>query len=192
MPAAFPRGAGRYIIGSAPEQEAGRSSLEQTNHQLDVDTETYRALPRHTVRLVTYNALEPNIAGVLRTAEAFMVEHVYMLRKPKSRSETAGEGKLQPTTYTPDLLAVIQQARADGYTVVALEQTTASVTLPRAELPAKMCLVAGDEGGGIAPRALALCDMAVEIPQFGKIPSLNVVTAISIALYEWVRQHAMQ
>jgi tRNA G18 (ribose-2'-O)-methylase SpoU len=165
--------------------------LEQINHQLAVDNETYRTLPRHSVRLVTYNALEPNIAGALRTAEAFMLEHVYMLRKPKSKSETAGEGKLQPTTYTADLLAVIEQARADGYTVVALEQTTSSLLLPRAALPAKMCLVAGDEGGGVPPKALALCDAAVVIPQFGKIPSLNVVTAISIALYEWVRQHAL-
>jgi len=165
--------------------------MEQRNHVLDVDNATYRSLPRHTVRLVAFNALEPNIAGALRTAEAFRIEHVYMLRKPKSKSEAAGEGKLQPTTYTPDLTAVIRQAREDGYTVVALEQTTTSVMLPRAVLPARMCLVAGDEGGGIPPKALALCDMAVEIPQFGKIPSLNVVTATSIALYEWVRQHAV-
>lgn len=169
----------------------GKYQLEQTNHQLIVDNETYRTLPRHTVRLVTYNALEPNIAGALRTAEAFMLEHVYMLRKPKSMSATAGEGKLQPTTYTLDLVEVIRQAKAEGYTIVALEQTNESVSLPKAALPAKLCLVAGDEGGGVPPKALALCDMAVEIPQFGKIPSLNVVSAISIALYEWVRQHAV-
>jgi 23S rRNA (guanosine2251-2'-O)-methyltransferase len=167
------------------------NTLEQTNHQLTVDKQTYRTLPRHTVRLVAYNALEPNIAGVLRTAEAFMLEHVYMLRKPKSMSETAGEGNLQPTTYTLDLVSVIQQAKADGFTVVALEQTTHSLLLPQAQLPAKLCLVAGDEGGGVPPKALALCDQAVVIPQFGKIPSLNVVTAVSIALYEWVRQHAL-
>lgn len=165
--------------------------MEQRHHVLNVDNDIYRTLPRHSVRLVTFNALEPNIAGVLRTAEAFRIEHVYMLRKPKSRSEAAGEGRLQPTTFTPDLLPVIQQARADGYTVVALEQTTQSVLLPRADLPARLCLVAGDEGGGISPKALALCDGAVEIPQFGKVPSMNVVTAISIALYEWVRQHAL-
>lgn len=164
--------------------------MQQTNHELAVAAEEYRALPRHTIRLVAFNALEPNIAGVLRTAEAFMIEHVYMLRKPKSRSETAGEGKLQPTTYTADLLDVIRQAKADGYTVIALEQTTESVSLPRAQLPLRICLVAGDEGGGVPPKALALCDGAVAIPQFGKIPSLNVVTAVSIALYEWVRQHA--
>ena len=163
--------------------------MEQRNHSLEIDNDDYRRLPRHSVRLVAFNALEPNIAGALRTAEAFRIEHVYMLRKPKSMSETAGEGKLQPVTYAPDLLGVIRQAREEGYTVVALEQTTDSVLLPKAALPARMCLVAGDEGGGIAPKALALCDMAVEIPQFGKIPSLNVVTATSIALYEWVRQH---
>lgn len=142
------------------------------------------------MRLVAWNALEPNLAGAIRSAEAFRIEHVYMLRKPKTVAAAAGEGRLQPTTYTADLLGVILQAKADGYTVVALEQTDKSVPLTRASLPARMCLVAGDEGGGVQPRALALCDMAVEIPQFGKVPSLNVVSAISIALYEWVRQHA--
>lgn len=165
--------------------------MEQRNHTLHVDDhDAYRRLPRHTVRLVAYNAFEPNIAGAIRTAEAFRIEHVYMMRKPKTVAPAAGEGRLQPTAYVPDLLAVIQQARADGYTVVALEQTTTSIPLTRADLPARMCLVAGDEGGGIPPKALALCDMAVEIPQFGLVPSLNVVSATSIALYEWIRQHA--
>ncbi len=165
--------------------------MQQRHHVLTVaDHDAYRKLPRHSVRLVTYNAFDPNIAGAVRTAEAFRIEHVYMLRKPKTAAPAAGEGRLQPTTYTHDLVGVIEQAKADGYTVVALEQTTTSVPLTRAALPAKMCLVAGDEGGGVPPKALVHCDMAVEIPQFGLVPSLNVVSAISIALYEWVRQHA--
>lgn len=153
------------------------------------DHEQYRALPRHSVRLVTFNALEPNIAGAIRSAEAFRIERVYMLRRPKSVAAASGEGRLQPTTYTPDLLPVIEQARAEGYTIIALEQTTGSRLLTEVQLPEKLCLVAGDEGGGVPPKALALCDMAVEIPQYGMVPSLNVVSAISIALYEWVRQH---
>lgn len=165
--------------------------MKQRHHVLTVDDhDAYRKLPRHSVRLVTYNAFDPNIAGAIRTAEAFRIEHVYMLRKPKTVAAAAGEGRLQPTTYTPDLVAVIEEAKAQGYTVVALEQTTTSMPLTQANLPAKMCLVAGDEGGGVPPKALAHCDLAVEIPQFGLVPSLNVVSAISIALYEWVRQHA--
>lgn len=163
--------------------------MEQRHHELNVDRETYFRMPRHTVRLVTWNTRDPNIAGAIRTAEAFRIEHVYMLRRPKTRAAAAGEGNLQPTTYTPDLVGVIEQARADGYTVVALEQTNSSVPLPRAVLPEKLCLVAGDEGAGVPAKALALCDIAVEIPQYGLVPSLNVVSAISIALYEWARQH---
>lgn len=161
----------------------------QRNHQLPVGHEEYRALPRHPVRLVAFNHLEPNIAGVIRSAEAFRIEHLYLMRKPRTVAPAAGEGRLQPTTFTHDLVGVIAAARADGYAVVALEQTDQSVPLTRAVLPRKICLVAGDEGGGVPPRALALCDLAVEIPQFGKVPSLNVVSAVSIALYEWIRQH---
>jgi tRNA G18 (ribose-2'-O)-methylase SpoU len=164
--------------------------MEQRHHELGVDRAAYRDLPRHTVRLVTWNHKDPNVAGVLRSAEAFRIEHVYMLRKPRLKGPLAGEGRLQPVTFTPDLVGAIAQARADGYTVLALEQTTASIPLVTARLPARLCLVAGDEGDGVPPKALALCDGAVEIPQYGLVPSLNVASAISIALYEWVRQHA--
>lgn len=53
-----------------------------------------------------------------------------------------------------------------------------------------MCLVVGDEGAGVPPKALALCDMAVEIPMQGVVASLNVATATGMAIYEWARQHA--
>lgn len=162
----------------------------QRNHELQVDHEAYRALPRHPIRLVAFNHLEPNIAGVIRSAEAFRVEQLFLMRKPRTVAPAAGEGRLQPTTFTHDLIGVIAAARADGYTVVALEQTDRSVHLTRAELPYKICLVAGDEGDGVPARALALAELAVEIPQFGKVPSLNVASAVSIALYEWIRQHA--
>jgi tRNA (guanosine-2'-O-)-methyltransferase len=166
------------------------SAIVQQKYVREWTRDDYASLPRHSVRLVTWNASDPNLAGALRTAEAFRLEHVFMLRKPRTMAASVGVDRWQPHTYTHDLLAEVERAKVEGYTTVALEQTNASVPLTTAILPSRMCLVAGDEGGGVPPKALALCDMAVEIPQFGNVGSLNVVTATSIALYEWVRQHA--
>lgn len=165
------------------------TALVQTNHRLDIERAEYPLLERNPIRIIAWNTIDPNIMGMVRTAEAFMAERVYMLRQPKRQSEAAGAHHWQPVTYTLDLLGEVERARQDGYSIVALEQTTGSIPLTKARLPLGMCLLVGNEGNGLSPAALAMADMAIEIPQFGFVSSLNVVTATSIALYEWVRQH---
>ena len=150
----------------------------------------YGSLVRHPVVLVGYNSFDVNAGGMIRTAEAFRIEKVYLAKKPQKRAAAVATDKWQPLEYTPYLEDVIRQLKGGGYIVVGLEQTDVSVKLPDTALPERMVLVVGNEGNGIPPRALALCDYCVEIPQFGFVGSLNVVTAASIALYEWVRQHA--
>lgn len=163
--------------------------LVQRKPERPCDRVDYTALPRHPVRIVSWNAKDTNTAGLIRTAEAFRMECVTFLRPPKSMAAAVGTGCWQPWETRLDLVTAIEEAKADGYTIIALEQTTGSVPLTQAVLPERMCLVCGDEGSGVPPKALALCDMAVEIPQYGFVGSLNVVTAASIAMYEWVRRH---
>lgn len=149
----------------------------------------YRTLPRHSVIVVSWATSEPNLGGITRTSEAFMVEHLYALRSP-ARTTAVGAHLWQPYTSGEALLPVVEQAKAAGYTIVALEQTDESISLTEAALPDRMCLLVGNEGNGVSPAALRLADYAVEIPQWGFTGSLNVVVATSIALYEWTRQHA--
>ena len=46
----------------------------------------------------------------------------------------------------------------------------------------------GNEDHGISRGALDACDSVGFLPQLGKVGSLNVATAASIAIYEWARQ----
>lgn len=167
-------------------------SLQQIKYQRSWSRHEYNALPRHPVRVVSWNAKEPNVAGIIRTAEAFRIEQVTFMRKPANMAPAVGQQRWQPWNARLDWLDAVLEAKADGYTIVALEQTDNSVSLPDAVLPHRMVLVAGDEGGGVPPKALAVADMAIVIPQFGNVASLNVTMAVSIALYEWCRQHARQ
>ena len=50
------------------------------------------------------------------------------------------------------------------------------------------CLVIGNEGRGISPELLALCDQTVAIPQTGQVGSLNAAVAAGILCYEIGRQ----
>lgn len=72
----------------------------------------------------------------------------------------------------------------DGFTIVALEQTTNSTPLHAFTFPRRTCLVVGNERTGIPAEVLHLVDECVEIPQFGRVRSLNVHVSGSIAIWK--------
>lgn len=80
---------------------------------------------------------------------------------------------------TPDITSI----KADGFTVVGLEQDDRSVMLPDYIPPEKIALVLGEEVEGIEQSLRDLCDDLVEIPMHGQKESYNVSVATGIALY---------
>lgn len=80
-------------------------------------------------------------------------------------------------------LPPIKQLKADGYTIVGLEQDERSIMLPEYEVPDKIALFLGNEIDGIYPEYRDACDALVEIPMQGHKESFNVSVACGIALY---------
>ena len=102
-----------------------------------------------------------------------------------------------PFTAVPDPLQALHQARQAGFACVALEQSNAAMHLHRWNAPARVALVIGSESRGVATELVAACDACLEIessadPLAGELdgpPSLNVATALAIALHELRRAH---
>lgn len=92
-----------------------------------------------------------------------------------------GAEAIVPFTYQeiPPLLEI----RAEGYTIVGLEQDKQSVLLPNYTPPQKIALLLGEEVEGITPSLRNECDALVEIPMHGQKESFNVSVAAGIALY---------
>lgn len=84
---------------------------------------------------------------------------------------------------------VLEKLRADGFSIVGLEQTTGAVSIFEFSFPRRMVLVIGNERSGIDPEVLRMLDFAVEIPVYGLPYAHNAATAASIALYEYCRQY---
>jgi 23S rRNA (guanosine2251-2'-O)-methyltransferase len=144
-----------------------------------------------------------NVGSLLRTAEGLGVEAVYLtgytpypLSKHDTRlphmaqkidkqiSKTAlGAEKFVKWHHNTSVEEVVRQLRAEDYTVVALEQTPASRSLPSFTASGKIAIVLGREVEGMEPEVLALCNLSLEIPMFGKKESFNVVQAAAMALY---------
>lgn len=82
-----------------------------------------------------------------------------------------------------DVFATLDDLRSQGYTIAAVEQVPGSEALPQFAPPDKIALLVGREVEGVEPEIVAACDLALEIPMFGRKESFNVAVAAAIALY---------
>lgn len=136
-----------------------------------------------------------NLGSIFRTAAAYRVEHLYLAAMQIDPTSTnvgktaLGADRFVPWTEHEDLASAFAVARGAGYSMVGLELADQAVPMHDVELPAPMCLVIGHEDRGLSKSALAECDSVVFLPQLGRIGSLNVATATSIAIYEARRQN---
>ncbi|MEM7478344.1 MAG: TrmH family RNA methyltransferase [Planctomycetota bacterium] len=86
------------------------------------------------------------------------------------------------------LVPLLSKLRTQGFCLVGLEQTTNSQLLTEFEFQRKTALIIGSEREGLSQEALDQLDAVVEIPVFGQPASYNVVTATTMAVYEYCRQ----
>lgn len=81
-----------------------------------------------------------------------------------------------------ELTEVIAQLKRENYTIVAsaLED---SIFFDEVNELSNFALILGNEGSGISKDILALADLRVKIPLYGKVESLNVSVAAGILMY---------
>lgn len=145
-----------------------------------------------------------NVGSLLRTAEGLGVQKVYFsgytpypsepddTRLPhihqkltKQIHKTAlGAEMSQPWEHVDSVTEMITQLRTGGFTVLALEQSPASTSLPTYTAPPKVALLLGREVEGVSEELLRLVDETLEIPMYGTKESYNVVQAAAMALYQ--------
>jgi len=135
-----------------------------------------------------------NVGAIVRTAAALRVDDVWLA----ARTPEPGDGKVAKTALGTDRYltfhrvedgpAAAAAARAAGYRVVALELADEATPLHELALGSDTCVVVGHEDRGCSPATLAACDAVAYLPLLGRVGSLNVATAASIALYELRRR----
>lgn len=83
---------------------------------------------------------------------------------------------------------VLDNLRCSGFRLVGLEQTTNSSCLYDYRFVHRTAMVIGSERDGLTPAVLERLDDVIEIPIYGQPYSHNVVTAATMAVYEYCRQ----
>lgn len=130
-----------------------------------------------------------NVGAIVRTAAAERVDHLYLggATAPdhdKVNKTALGTARYLTWTEFESGVPAIEAAKADGYQVIAIELTDSAVPLHEVPMDTDVALVIGHEDRGCTPATLAACDRVAFIPQLGKVGSLNVAHAASIAIYE--------
>ena len=153
----------------------------------------FKSTPKSPVVLVLDNVRSlHNVGAVFRTADAFGLEKIWLCGitgRPPQREITKtalGSEESVAWEYAAETTAAVAALREAGYLVVAVEQTTGSVALPQFNpAPGRpVALVMGNEVFGVDDAVLALCDLAVEIPQFGTKHSLNVSVTVGVLVWD--------
>jgi len=139
-----------------------------------------------------------NVGSVFRTADAFLVEAVYLCgitcTPPHAEIHKTALGAENTVTWKhyQDTHQAVADLKAQGYTVFAIEQAAGSTLLPDLQLDKsnKYAVILGNEVKGVQQTVVDACDGCIEIPQFGTKHSLNVSVTGGIIIWEF--QKAIQ
>ena len=159
-----------------------------------VSPQQYKDLPESGLVLVLDNIRSAhNVGSAFRSGDSFKADKVWLCgicAYPPSaeihKTALGAEDSL-PWEKVEDTLEAVRRLKAEGYTVVAAEQTAESVMLNefRPEPGRKYALVFGNEVSGVRQDVIDECDFCLEIPQFGTKHSLNVSVSIGVILWHF-------
>lgn len=164
-----------------------------------LDVEQFKSSPKINVTVVLDNVRSLyNVGSVFRTSDAFRIEKIILCgitATPETNMveihKTAlGAEETVDWTYEKDCADAVSKLKADGYLAVAVEQVEGSIGLEKFEADASMkyALILGNEVKGVDQKVVDMCDMSLEIPQYGTKHSLNVSVTAGIVLWEFAKR----
>ena len=168
------------------------------NHELTrKNPEDFKNTPKIPVTIVLDNIRSlHNIGSVFRTADAFLVEHIYLCgitaTPPHKDIQKTALGATQTVSWShhQDTLTLIKELQEQKHTILAIEQTVDSISLEKFPVNPKenYVLVFGNEVKGVTQQVVSQSNAVIEIPQLGTKHSLNIANSMSIVAWEFFKQ----
>jgi len=133
-----------------------------------------------------------NIGSVFRTADAFLIEKIYLCgitaTPPNKEIHKTALGATETVSWEhqQDVLSVIEQLKSEKVAVYAVEQVENAIFLQDFKIvpDQKYALVFGNEVFGVNQQAIEICDGTIEIPQLGSKHSLNISVSAGIVVWD--------
>ena len=146
-----------------------------------------------SLRLVLDNIRSgQNVGACFRSADAFRIDGLDLCGitcHPPHRDilkSALGASDHVPWQAHESTFQAVTRLQAEGWKVVAVEQAPHSMELQdwRPSSDDRWALVLGNEVRGVDPQVLEVCDLVVEMPQFGVKQSINVSVCAGVYLWQ--------
>ena len=132
-----------------------------------------------------------NVGSVFRSADCFKADALWLCGitpvppSPLIRKTALGAEEVVPFVHMEDTMEAVLRLKAEGFALVAVEQTVYSISLENfvPECGHRYAYVFGNEVDGVRQDVVDACDFSLEIPQFGTKHSLNVSVAAGVVLW---------
>ena len=133
-----------------------------------------------------------NVGSVFRTADAFLTPKIFLCgitaRPPHRDIQKTALGATESVewAYYGSTADAITELKSMGVRILAVEQAEGAVALQdvKIEKGQQYALVFGHEVNGVDQKIVDMCDMCIEIPQFGTKHSFNIAVSAGIVLWE--------
>lgn len=130
-----------------------------------------------------------NVGGIFRSAAALDVDAVLVMRSccdplcRKAVRVSMGTVFQIPWTYIENGIAPLQEL---GFKTAALALCEQAVSIddPKLMAEARLALIFGTEGYGLAQATIDACDYVVQIPMAHDVDSLNVTAASAVTFWQ--------
>nr|WP_314839336.1 RNA methyltransferase [uncultured Flavobacterium sp.] len=137
-----------------------------------------------------------NIGSVFRTADAFLIEKIYLCgitaTPPNKEIHKTALGATDTVAWEhyDSVLEVIAKLNNENVITLAIEQVEHAAFLQNFEIEKekKYALVFGNEVHGVSQEAVGLCTGCIEIPQLGTKHSLNISVSAGIVVWDLFKQ----
>ena len=145
-----------------------------------------------------------NVGSIFRSADGAGADKIYLVgptptpvdrfgrEQPEIVKTSLGASQSIPWEHigesssvsTNEALTLITSLKQEGFTVVAVEQASQSISFYDFEVPDKVVYIMGAEVDGVQKELIEAADVVVEIPMKGIKESLNVSVTAGIILFK--------
>ncbi len=165
------------------------------NEELErLDVDGFKQAQKTPVVIVLDNIRSlNNIGSVFRTADAFLVEKIFLCGITATpphkdiRKTALGATESVGWEYRKGTVPLVEELKSLGYEVLAIEQAENAQLLQNFSIdPAKKyALIFGNEVKGVDQKVVSTCDGVLEIPQFGTKHSLNISVSVGVVVWDF-------
>ncbi|MGM0635128.1 MAG: TrmH family RNA methyltransferase [Bacteroidota bacterium] len=137
-----------------------------------------------------------NIGSVFRTADAFLVQKIYLCgisaQPPHKDIQKTALGATESVEweYVQDTKSLVQKLQQQGVLVHAIEQAEKSTMLNNF-IPGTTkthAFIFGNEVKGVQQAVVDIADSVIEIPQLGTKHSLNISVSTGVCIWDFMQK----